>query len=810
LRKDPTHRYASARELAEDLRRWIEGEPVIARPVGTPGRIWLWCRRNPGPAALTTAVAALAATILLGAPIMMFRLQRERDDSRVNLKKALEAQRVAEQRVIEISLEQARALRLSHFVGQRVQSLAALGQAAHLLPEVGGRGPTRLALRSEVILSLALLDLVEEKPSLPRTPAYGTLVAVDRAFLRYAYSDGHHVVVSALDDGQEMLRIPCPFPDTTCDSMAFSPDGKLLLGVYNHTGTSSPRLCVVWNLAERTTVLQRAVGGLCTVFSPDSASLAIVERGGTVAIIEIATGALQRRFPVKSTGPRCFAFDASGRQFAVSATDDSVTILDLETGATTATLSYEGHIHTLAWRSDGRLLAAAGYEERVHVWELPEGRLVSILSGHTAAVIGALFRNRDGLLATWSWDGTTRLWDPVSGSELLRAPGAIRGLSPDQERLVFQDDRRVGVWRIEGGLECRTLHHGNAGNLSPRTNTVLFHSVGYSPDGRILAASGHDGVRLWEGSTARELAHLPLGPTQTLQFLPDGTGLLTLGVSGLQRWPISVEQRSGSPTARIGPPLILERTVDRVYNYAGLSQDGKTLAIAVHSGRVTVLNVAREGAAIRIEHQAAGSLRSLAVSTDGRWTACGHWRSSPAVQVWDNTTGRISGSFDGGSTGATSAFVAFSPDGQWLVTCEQAAYRFWRVGTWQPGPRIERDQIEPYPGPIAWSRDGRVVAVAQSSAGVLLLDAVNGERLATMRVTSPRAVRALDFSPDGRRLAVANIDQQLIIWDLPLLRRGLAAQGLDWPGSTSDSEESPGPSTTEGTLPTTVEIRMEP
>jgi WD40 repeat protein len=154
--------------------------------------------------------------------------------------------------------------------------------------------------------------------------------------------------------------------------------------------------------------------------------------------------------------------------------------------------------------------------------------------------------------------------------------------------------------------------------------------------------------------------------------------------------------------------------------------------------------------------------------------------------------------------------VAFSPDGRWLVTCEQGDYRFWKVGTWEPGPLIKRDQIEPFPGPIAWSRDGRMVAVARSSTGVLLLDARSGQRLATMRANSRRSVRSLDFSPDGRRLAVANIDQQVIIWDLPLVRHGLADRGLDWPVSASDSSETLGPGASDGTAPPEIEVRLEP
>jgi WD40 repeat protein len=153
--------------------------------------------------------------------------------------------------------------------------------------------------------------------------------------------------------------------------------------------------------------------------------------------------------------------------------------------------------------------------------------------------------------------------------------------------------------------------------------------------------------------------------------------------------------------------------------------------------------------------------------------------------------------------------VAFSPDGRWLVTCEQGAYRFWEVGTWHPGPRIKRDQLEQYPGPIAWSRDGRMVAVAQSSTGVLLLDPGSGEPLATMRANSPRSVRSLDFSPDGRKLAVANIDQQILVWDLPLVRQGLADLGLDWAGGSPRPTPPAGRDVSAGP-PLQTNVHLEP
>ncbi len=64
LEKDPGRRYGSARELADDLRRWLNGEPIRARPVSTTVMAWKWCKRKPALAGLTVA---LAAALVFGA-----------------------------------------------------------------------------------------------------------------------------------------------------------------------------------------------------------------------------------------------------------------------------------------------------------------------------------------------------------------------------------------------------------------------------------------------------------------------------------------------------------------------------------------------------------------------------------------------------------------------------------------------------------------------------------------------------------------------------------------------------------------------
>src|SRR5262249_6559351 len=95
LEKEPARRYASARELADDLAHYLNGEPIKARPTGALGRLWRWCRLKPRVAALTAAAAgsflmALAALVLAGAEAR----QREQSQKRaVLLQRLLLAQK---------------------------------------------------------------------------------------------------------------------------------------------------------------------------------------------------------------------------------------------------------------------------------------------------------------------------------------------------------------------------------------------------------------------------------------------------------------------------------------------------------------------------------------------------------------------------------------------------------------------------------------------------------------------------------------------------------------------------------------------
>src|SRR5260370_29971753 len=170
MAKLPARRYGTARELADDLRRFLAGEPVRARPVGSTERLWRWCRRNPAVATLTGFVATLLVLLAIGSTTAALWLKT--------------ADRQKTEKLFESLLAQARGRRMSRRVGQRFDSLRAVTDAVKFAGELKLPESRFLELRNEVIACLALPDLrVAREWDLPDGAA---AVVFDGALERYA------------------------------------------------------------------------------------------------------------------------------------------------------------------------------------------------------------------------------------------------------------------------------------------------------------------------------------------------------------------------------------------------------------------------------------------------------------------------------------------------------------------------------------------------------------------------------------------------------------------------------------------------
>jgi WD40 repeat protein len=463
--------------------------------------------------------------------------------------------------------------------------------------------------------------------------------------------------------------------------------------------------------------------------------------------------------------------------------DNLVEIRDLDqAGRVPAKFAHPSGVHHSAWRGDGKLLATGCNDRNAYVWDVSANRQLAVLTGHKGPIPTVVFNHTGDLLASSSWDFTTKLWDPVGGADLLTVHGYCDHFDRDDEHLAYSDGPELGIWQVAGRRECRTLHFGRVGRPAPEVDNGGPWSVDFSSDGQLLAAAGEDGVRVWEMPTAREVAHLPASHTESALFHPGETSLITYGPEGLQRWPIPCDD--ARPREAHPGPSVLFRPAAKFGHYrAALSQDGNTIAFLDFANQQTIVRDAKDsGKQVVLKCSTRGFNVSLSPNAkwDSGWVAVGNWRDTKGAWVWDLKKSTAKPIWQLPSMG--SCGVAFSPDGQWFVTSEQDKYRFWQVGSWTPGLVIPRDRLEPGPGPLAFSRDGRMLAIARSAWTVQLIELIEpaaAREIATLTAPDPQIINSLCFSPDGGQLAVATNNHTIQLWDLRLIQRQLDDLNFD-------------------------------
>jgi WD40 repeat protein len=544
----------------------------------------------------------------------------------------------------------------------------------------------------------------------------------------------------------------------------FSPDGRFLAVKYHKEEIQF----YVWDLNRRAALVKLANGVHRNAldFSPDSKWVAAGQIDGTIRRFDLGSGEEAKPLALGVPG-HTLRFHPGGRKLAISGERSrSVLIADLDSGKVVRTLAgHAGGLHGLAWHPDGRLLAVGCDDYHVHLWDADRGTKRAVLKGHQAEAVHVTFNNHGDLLASQSWDGTTRLWDPWTGQALVSCTGWGLRFAPGDDRLAFSlGNHGAGTWEVATGRECRVLR-GHPGQEK------MPWEAAFSTDGQLLASVGGDGVRFWDGVLGKEIAHLRMAGVTSALFHPDGKSLLLSGTFGLQRRPIERDPAAGE-CIRIGEPQsIWKGSLGR----ASISTDGRILAALQAPAQLIVLDLEKQVQLALWERHP--SANTLAISPDGRWVACGMWRGS-GVKVWEARTGKLVRDLP--VTGHHSR-VDFSPDGRWLVTITYQDYGLWRVGTWEPGPVQERAAVRDLAGSAAFSRDGKVLAVSYEPGRVQMIDPVTGQKLALLEAPTGANLIWLAFSPDGTRLAAASAESHLIqLWDLRQVRKALTALRLDW------------------------------
>jgi WD40 repeat protein len=384
IAKEPGDRYAAAQAMGEDLQRFLEDRPILARRSTTVEQGWRWCPRNPLLVVALTTAAVAVVTLAIAATVMAWKFREQRDQ----IAHDLAMMRLAEARdrrarvdgrheeLVEALLDRARAKRLSRQPGQRFDSLAALAQAAEVAREMG-LPPERLeSLRDEAIACLALPDLRPEPEGLsvhrrtagvayrfagqigrhvyhPNGPSAVMAFAFDPSLARYAFGfrDGT-IAIRRVADDQVVARFQAP-GGSGFGVFTFSPDGRYLAAA-QFPGEA----LAVWDVRRRAAVV-RDPGPVHdrAQFSPDSRRIALARADGDVLVYDLETRQPERHWHVPRPGPLAFRFDAA--RIAVLSNGDRPTcrILETATGRLVWGLPLRASGYGVAWSPDGTKLS---------------------------------------------------------------------------------------------------------------------------------------------------------------------------------------------------------------------------------------------------------------------------------------------------------------------------------------------------------------------------------------------------------------------------------------------------------------------
>jgi len=785
LERDHGRRYSSALELAEDLRRLREFEPIRARPAGPWLRFRRWTRRQPALAAVLITSFVLLTGALIQARILLGREQRANQFARGR-----------------------------HFA-ERSASLLMEEPDAALLVAIEA-----VELAPGYLTRSALFGPLEEchvrrvlKPAESVRRAYDISLAPDGETVAVGLANGevslwpsrHHgtPVALALADESSAVR-----------GVAFHPGGDQLAAIYQ-----SGRL-QLWSVPEASALAGAELSAeplLWVEFSPDGDALVVQPSDGPARVLaipglapicELATGALESG---------CAQFSPDGKLVLTSSrvwqglpltASDTVTVWDAHSGAQLQRLGgHEGEVQWAEFSPSGTYVVAAFAQGGVLLWDTASGERFGARLDHDGTVLCAAFGPQERQLVTTTDDGLksrAMLWDLETGIGAALAghegdpvvhasfqPGGRLLATAALDRAVRLFDTRTG--KLERTLRARfrplrahwspdgrqlftlsnsaDVHEWTAGNLAYgyrlRGHTSAVRWAAFIEGGeRALSASADGSLRLW--STPLEApAPDSLEPGKALatfedrgaplvgvRMHPDGQQFLAWAEDGpMVLWHL---ERPQSPVS------VFEH--DRAVRCASFSPVGDRIASIDGEGQGTIWTVDRSRPQFDIDGP---SLNQLSFSPDGRFLLA--LSSESVVRVLDATSFEDLRqlTFDPAMVGSSGTLdVAYHPDGSEIaVACADGRVRFFDPSTGSM-PRPPRTLFQHRL--VRYSPDGRRLLVLGDGGGgsvrVLDLEGPPTSFGVTPQLTHKSRIMTAEFDQTGEFVLTASLDGSALVW----------------------------------------------
>lgn len=782
--KAPEGRYASANAMAEDLRRFLADETILARRATATERYWRWARRNPVSAVLCGALTAILVMATIGSLVTMARFAKlandasnsaaaefaarlEADGARaaaVEAGKASEAARAAAQaETYRAMLSEVMALRAGHQLGWRDEALSNLARLA-VMPT------TRrdlAELRTEAVATVGEFGASE----------VARFALSGRVAFSIDFSPDSTTIVTACGDGNlDLWDVPARKHLRRLVGAAIPDISRLGRGGFArflHNGDlaylNAEGAVAFFDRSARKTVRTPIARGEAKAIrlTTDATGrwLAVGWNDGRIDLRDADTGSPRRSFDWE--GDSAFALSPNGEWLALQG-PGFVHLAPVGPEGRAFALQHGGvDFSRLAFSPDGSKLASV--EDRaVLVWDLASRKELLRLSGHKETVTAVAFSADGTLIASSCGDTITRIWDAHDGRPLTAIPGPSYmqslAFSPDGAFLAASSySGVVCLHQLEGRREQRRL----IGHKFGVTRLVPHPSLP-----RLASCSDDHAVILWDLDSARELIRSVAHDVFVtgLAIRPDGS--LIASAQGNTNRPgddFSIRLVDATSGALKGRLVGNTRGVETLV----FDPTGRRIASGDTLGVVLLFEV-DSGTLLRRDDLGGSGVSSLAFLDGGRSLLVGQHHGALTLIGPDGSTSPRRISLPDGCT----RMVVNRRGDRAIVGDSKGALIGLSLPDLAVVHRLEMAHDDAVSA-LALSPDGLLLASGGGDRRVVLRDPVTFQPLLTFPPwTGP--LKDVAFDSTGRWLAFSGADSEIALWDLERVRKGLAAVGLSW------------------------------